>query len=296
MRTRRVRRQTASLIKRIWRTAIVVVVLATASTCVLLWHSTQINAEVAAINQRSAASQKVLDQQIVAAKARKAAEEKAKQEAAAKQAAELSLTTDQSSASSIDSTTCNAAKNHNNPASIDVLVNKKHCLQPVTYVPDDLVTSNGATLSAKAITAYNELFNAAAAAGEPFYVTSSYRSYNDQVSTYNYWVGTSGKAGADTYSARPGYSEHQTGLAFDVAAHGCVLNCFGGTTAYQWLQQHAADYGFIQRYYAGYESITGYEAEEWHYRYVGVAVAQDMKAKGVKTLEQYWNIPGGDYY
>ncbi len=228
-------------------------------------------------------------------KARKAAELKAQQEAEAKAAAESARSSLGSDTTSVDSLKCNRASSHKNPNEIDVLVNKKHCLQPVTFAPNDLVTSNGATLSAKAITAYNQLFAAAAAAGQGFSVTSSYRSYNDQVATYNYWVNTSGQAGADTYSARPGYSEHQTGLAFDVAAGSCALDCFGSTSQYQWLQQNATDYGFIQRYYAGSESITGYKAEEWHYRYVGVAVAKDMKAKGVKTLEQYWGLTGGGY-
>ena len=81
----------------------------------------------------------------------------------------------------------------------------------------------------------------------------------------------------------------------DVAANGCVLDCFGATSQYQWLQAHAAEYGFIQRYYAGYEAITGYSAEEWHYRYVGVDVATDMKNKGIMTLEEYYGISGGDY-
>src|SRR5690606_33199023 len=124
---------------------------------------------------------------------------------------------------------------------------------------------------------------------------SSYRSYNTQIATYNRWVSISGSAGADTYSARPGYSEHQTGFVIDVAAKGCTLDCFGETSQYKWFQQNSAKFGFIQRYHAGYESITGYKAEEWHYRYVGVEVALDMQAKGIKTLEQYWNIPGGDY-
>ncbi len=142
--------------------------------------------------------------------------------------------------------------------------------------------------------------DAAVAAGESFYITSSYRSYNDQVSTYAYWVRTSGANNADTFSARPGYSEHQTGLAFDVAASvnskQYVLSDFNKTTRYNWLQANAADYGFIQRYYAGSESITGYKAEEWHYRYVGVAVAKDMQKKGIKTLEEYWGVSGGNYY
>ena len=228
-----------------------------------------------------------------------AAIEKARQEAAAKEAAELAASLaasgSESGATVIDSASCNAATRNNNPASIDVVVNKKHCIQPLGYAPSDLVTANGATLSAKAVDAYNQLFAAAAAAGQGFYVTSSYRSYNDQVATYNYWVSISGQVGADTYSARPGYSEHQTGLVVDVAADGCVLDCFGTTSQYQWLKAHAAEYGFIQRYYAGYEAITGYSAEEWHYRYVGVDVAMDMKNRGIMTLEEYYGMPGGDY-
>ncbi len=191
---------------------------------------------------------------------------------------------------------CNASTSHINPVSIDVVVNKKHCLVPLAFVPPDLVTSpHGATLSAKAIDAFNQMFAAAAAANQPFIVSSSYRSYNTQVSTYNYWVSVSGQAQADTYSARPGFSEHQTGFAVDVGVPECELSCFGGTSQYGWFQANAATYGFIQRYYAGYEAVTGYRSEEWHYRYVGTAVAQDMKSKGVKTLEEYWGVEGGGY-
>ena len=275
--------------------AIIIVTL-----CVLLavtggfigWYSTIKNQEIVKNNQLAAQSAHDAKDYAQQAAAKKAAIEKAKREAAAKQLAEDAKN---GTTSASDAALCNTATTHNNPASIDVVVNKQHCMQPLDYVPGDLVTSHGATLSAKAITAFNQMYDAATAAGQPFYVTSSYRSYSDQVSTYAYWVHTSGQAGADTYSARPGYSEHQTGFAFDVAANGCVLDCFGNTSQYQWFQQHASDYGFIQRYYAGSESITGYEAEEWHYRYVGIAVAKDMKAKGIKTLEQYWNITGGDY-
>lgn len=184
-------------------------------------------------------------------KAAQEAEEKAKQEAATKEAANQSIATDSTGLTTTDPNSCNNSKIHNTPASIDVMVNKKHCIQPLSYVPADLVTTNGATLSAKAINSYNQMFAAASAAGQGFGVTSSYRSYNTQISTYNYWVSTSGQAGADTYSARPGYSEHQTGLVMDVSAGSCVLDCFGTTSQYQWLQQNAANYGFIQRYYAG---------------------------------------------
>lgn len=190
---------------------------------------------------------------------------------------------------------CNTLRKHNNPASMDVLVNKKHCLIPESYVPADLETRSGVTLSAKAMPHFQAMLAAATAAGKPLYVTSSYRSYDDQVSTYAYWIATSGQQGADTYSARPGYSEHQTGFVVDVASNGCVLDCFGNTPAYTWLHDHAAEYGFIQRYYAGSEAVTGYKAEEWHYRYVGVTTAKDMNARSIKTLEEYWGINGGDY-
>jgi zinc D-Ala-D-Ala carboxypeptidase len=253
-----------------------------------------------AAQQKQAAEQASLiakmDTVIRDIKARKAAEEKTRQEAEAKATADAVIATPEGSANTIDAATCNVTKQRTDPTSIEVMVNKKHCLQPLTYAPADLVTVYGATLSSKAAEGFKRLYEAAQVAGVPLHATSSYRSYSTQVSTYQHWVATSGAAGADTYSARPGYSEHQTGFALDLAsASGCSLDCFGSTPHYQWLQAHAADYGFIQRYYAGYESITGYKAEEWHYRYVGEAIAKDMKAKGVKTLEQYWNMPGGTY-
>lgn len=227
-----------------------------------------------------------------AAKAKLATE----QEAAAKAAAEQSRNANDQTQNTIDSSACNISTKHNNPADIDVLVNKKHCLIPLSYAPTDLVPVYGNfDLSAKAAPSFEAMYNAAASAGQAFEVTSSYRSYSTQISTYNYWISTSGKAGADTYSARPGYSEHQTGFALDVESGGCALSCFMNTTQYSWLKQHAAEYGFIQRYPAGYQAITGYETEEWHYRYVGVAVAEDMRAKGIATLEQYWDMDGGDY-
>jgi D-alanyl-D-alanine carboxypeptidase len=276
-------------------TIIVVLILLTAGF--LFWYISMTEARITATNNESAARSAAATVTIKATLARKAAELKAKQIAAAKTAAEQAQTANDTTASTVNSSDCNTATTHNDPASIDVVVNKKHCIQPVTYVPNDLVAiGNGYVLSAKAAPSFNALMVAASAAGVSISVTSSYRSYSDQVSTYAYWVNTSGKDGADTYSARPGYSEHQTGLAFDISSNGCVLSCFGTSTAYGWMQANAAKYGFIQRYYAGYESITGYEAEEWHYRYVGVAVASDMQAKGIKTLEQYWNISGGDYY
>jgi D-alanyl-D-alanine carboxypeptidase len=254
------------------------------------------NQEIQATIQESERLQAELTQkidEIIAA--RKAAEEKARKEAAAKKTAQDVISG--ADAKDIDPATCNLAETHKNPGLIDVLVNKKHCIQPLTFSPGDLTTVYGATISNKAAGDFAAMYEAARAANQPFTVTSSYRSYSTQVSTYNYWVSVSGKAGADTYSARPGYSEHQTGFAVDLAStSGCSLDCFGTTSQYQWLQANAAKYGFIQRYYAGHEATTGYKAEEWHYRYVGKTVALDMKKQGIKTLEAYWGFAGGGYY
>lgn len=190
---------------------------------------------------------------------------------------------------------CDTPNAHSDPSRIDVVINKKHCLSPRSFAPSDLITVNGATLTTEAARAYERMSMAAAAAGLPLRVTSSYRSYQNQVSTYNYWVAQNGAAAADTVSARPGYSEHQTGLALDLAADGCALECFARSAQSTWMLAHAAEYGFINRYPAGLESITGYSAEPWHYRYVGIVTAQDMKSRGIRTLEQYWGITGGDY-
>ena len=220
----------------------------------------------------------------------KEAEEKAKaeQEAALAAIRQSEINIRQPAASS----SCGVS----NPASIQVVINKKHCFTPLTYAPDNLVSVGGYPLRAEAAAAIQSMMAAASSAGTPFGITSAYRSYDNQITTYNYWVGVNGgTAAADTVSARPGYSEHQTGLVADLSVAGCALECFAGTAAYAWLKQHAGDYGFIERYPPGLTAITGYSPEAWHWRYVGVDVAKDMKAKGIQTLEQYFGVPGGDY-
>lgn len=292
----RLKRRPLQWLKRHWLSMTIVLVLI-AGACVANWHlMTQADATETQARAARETYVKEMDKTIAAIKERKAAEEKARKEADAKAASEEVLSTTEGQATSFDAKRCNVSQKHTDATSPSVLVNKKHCIQPLTYTPPDLVTVYGATLRPEAADAFKRLYEAAQAAGVPISVTSSYRSYSNQVSTYQYWVATSGVAGADTYSARPGYSEHQTGFALDLAsASGCSLDCFGTTPQYQWMQQHAAEYGFIQRYYAGYESITGYTAEEWHYRYVGPDTAADLQRKGIKTLEQYWNLPGGTY-
>ena len=112
---------------------------------------------------------------------------------------------------------------------------------------------------------------------------SGYRSYAYQASLYNSYVAQDGQALADTYSARPGHSEHQSGLAFDI---GALDNGYGNTPDGRWLHAHCADYGFIIRYPAGKESMTGYQYEPWHVRYVGKEIASQIMAQGI-TLEEY---------
>lgn len=239
------------------------------------------------------------DKQITKAK-KLAAEKKTKAEAERKAAeqkadADKALTAQQAG-QVITPKGCAISGAHGNPASTDVVINKKHCFNPIDFVPPDLTSYNGYVVSAKIVPDMTAMFNAAAAAGVPLSLTSAYRSYSNQVATYNNWVAVNGStAAADTVSARPGYSEHQTGFAFDLSAGGCSLECFAGSAQYSWIQANAATYGFIERYPAGLESVTGYSPEAWHWRYVGSAIAQEMKTKGIKTLEQLWNISGGGY-
>ena len=120
---------------------------------------------------------------------------------------------------------------------------------------------------------------------------SGFRSYENQVKLYQDYVTKDGKAEADRYSARPGYSEHQTGLAFDlIGTNGDLVT---EPKAAQWLLDHAADYGFVVRYLKGKEKETGYMAEEWHLRYVG-REAKEIAASGL-SLEEYYGFEGGDY-
>lgn len=117
-------------------------------------------------------------------------------------------------------------------------------------------------------------------------VCSGFRSYSTQKSLYQKYVKRDGQAVADTYSARPGYSEHQTGFAFDINR---ASMSFEGTKEAVWLEQNAYKYGFIMRYPKGKESITGYQYEPWHYRYVGVERAQKLFSSGL-TIEEYYGI------
>lgn len=185
-----------------------------------------------------------------------------------------------------------------NPESIPVLVNKQNKL-PENYNPTDLVYADisfvsGASKEKRkmrrvAAAAVNQLFAGAKAEGISLLGVSAYRSHATQTSLFNTYVNRDGYEKARTYSALPGTSEHETGLAIDVTGGNgkCAAeSCFGGTKEAIWLEQHAAEYGFIIRYPQGKESITGYKYEPWHLRYVGKEIALEIMKKGI-TLEEY---------
>ncbi|WP_274602869.1 M15 family metallopeptidase [Sinomonas cyclohexanicum] len=193
-----------------------------------------------------------------------------------------------------------------NPASALVVVNKRRPLAPIDFVPEltrpnvPLATSGESTLlNPTTARAAEKMFAAAAAAGAPMTLVSGYRSYATQVATYSGWVAREGQAMADVASARPGYSEHQTGWAFDIgdASGACSLQpCFKDTGAAQWAAAHAWEFGFIVRYPWWFHETTGYYYEPWHLRYIGVEAAAAMHAQGTNTLEDFLGLPPAPTY
>lgn len=158
-----------------------------------------------------------------------------------------------------------------------LIVNKTYSL-PASYAPGGLTSETQ--------NAFYRLQTAAANAGYSLWITSGYRSYYDQQTLYNNYVWRDGQAAADRYSARPGHSEHQTGLAIDVNYAG---QAFVGTPESYWLAANCAEYGFIIRYPDGKEGITGFKYEPWHIRYVGRDLALALTNSGL-TLEEYFGI------
>ena len=171
-----------------------------------------------------------------------------------------------------------------------ILVNKYHILSS-DYEPEDLVQIESdygsGRLREKVYEAYKSLCDKAREEGYPLRVVSSYRSYAYQEGLYNKYLGRDSKENVDTYSARPGHSEHQTGMAIDVSLPGVSLDDFGKTEAARWLNEHCMEYGFIVRYPKDKIGITGYIEEPWHIRYLGVDIAKDVYAKGI-TYDEYY--------
>ncbi len=284
-----------------WRRHLLSIVAILAATslaaCFIAYANWKQVTEARAAQEDQTKQFQAIDRQIKATLQKKL-DDARKAEADAKAAAEAEAAARKVTATANPSGTPASAKacDVTSPALITVVVNKKHCFAPLDWAPTDLASVNGFLLRQEAASAMTTMMQAAAAAGVPFDLSSAYRSYANQQATYSNWVQVNGsQAAADTVSARPGYSEHQTGLAADLKVGGCALECFTGSAAHTWLRQYAADYGFIERYPPGLTSITGYSPEGWHWRYVGVAAAKDMKVKEIQTLEQYFGISGGDY-
>jgi D-alanyl-D-alanine carboxypeptidase len=184
------------------------------------------------------------------------------------------------------------------PNSIWVVVNKQRPLVPVAHAPAALVDiGGGMQLRAEAAQAVAALGAEAAAAGLDVEVRSAYRSFEYQQGLFGNATSWFGVAGAELRSARPGFSEHQTGLAVDVGGGGCdIERCFGDTAEGRWVVANAHRRGFLVRYPAGSEPITGYQYEPWHLRYVGPELATEMHETGVATLEEFFGLPPAPQY
>jgi D-alanyl-D-alanine carboxypeptidase len=171
------------------------------------------------------------------------------------------------------------------------LVDKKHSL-PAGYAPDDLVTltdgfyrvsRNGLTLRRAAAVALEEMAKAARADSVTLVASSTYRSYDYQTQVYNRNVREMGQEAADRESARPGHSQHQTGLVVDF---GSIDDSFAATAAGRWIAANAPRFGWSLSFPDGYEDVTGYRWESWHYRYVGKALAAFID-KYFDGIQQY---------
>ena len=177
-----------------------------------------------------------------------------------------------------------------------VVVNKLRPLNPITYKPKLDRTFN---LAVPAADAFRKLRASVTAAKlGTLCLNSGYRSYKTQASTYANALRLYGKKTADALAALPGHSEHQTGLAADVSttALGCRIGSFGSSRASAWVEKNAHTYGFIVRYPKNLQSITGYQHEPWHLRFVGVELATQMNKTKVLTLEQFWQLPAAPNY
>lgn len=192
------------------------------------------------------------------------------------------------------------------PASLWFIVNKQRPM-PASYEPADLrqpaikVRSNGSNemlLRDAAATAVEQMTVAAAKQGINLMLVSGYRSYGLQQAVYGGNVAREGQAAADLTSARPGHSEHQTGLAADLGSTNrlCELEtCFGQTPEGRWLAAHAHEHGFVLRYPNNKQAIVGYTYEPWHMRYVGPELAAEINKTG-QTLEEFFGLPPAPTY
>ncbi len=181
-----------------------------------------------------------------------------------------------------------------NPDDILVLVNKNNRL-PSNFIPSDLVpidpkyANEGKLVREEVKIWFEKLSNDAKNLGYKIIAISAFRDFNYQEQLYNYYAETKGQKEADLISARPGHSEHQTGLAVDVEGSNNNYNEFDKSIEFEWMKNNAHKYGFILRYPKNKEKITGFKYEPWHYRYVGKEAANIIYHKNL-TLEEYHRL------
>ena len=174
-----------------------------------------------------------------------------------------------------------------------LIVNKFYHLDQ-NYAPDDIVTVSNAyayegnKLRQIAYDAFIDMWNAAKEDNIKLVINSSYREYEKQASIYEDYKNWYGQTKADKQAARPGYSEHQTGLVIDVfSSDNQLTGTFKDSEGYKWLKENAYKYGYIERYPDGKEYLTGYEFESWHWRYVGVDAATVIQNENI-TFDEYY--------
>ena len=192
------------------------------------------------------------------------------------------------------------------PARVWVVLNKTRPNAPLDYrpaalaMPDGVRSIEGGSLRADAAAALSAMAGASAAAGAgEIALQSGFRSYETQQTTYGSQADAQGVEEADLTSARPGFSEHQSGLAGDVVAcaGGCgTLDDLAATAQGQWIVAHSWEYGWVTRYEDGYSPITGYSPEPWHLRYIGPELARAYHDGGWHTLEEFFGLPAAPTY
>lgn len=178
-----------------------------------------------------------------------------------------------------------------------ILVNKQHAVD-ASYIPEDLTpieyfaadrSAQSRFMRKEASEQFHQLVEKAKESGFELVMTTAYRSYEFQNTLYTNYVKNYGQEEADTFSAKPGQSEHQTGLAVDISTPTVqyrLTSELGETAEGQWMAEHAHEFGFILRFPKGKEDITGYQYEPWHLRYVGQPAADEIYEQGI-TLEEY---------
>ena len=177
--------------------------------------------------------------------------------------------------------------------STDMLVNKHRYLdekfepKDLMTIPSEYASEDDLQSSRIAFNAFKKMSAAAKSEGYEIVINSAYRSYQDQADIGEYYLKWYGQSYVDKYVAKPGYSEHQTGLAYDIGSR--KVNVFANSKEYQWMQDNAYKYGFIERFTKRYENITGFRMEPWHYRYVGEDIAKYIHDNNI-SFEEYYAV------